>query len=112
MFHTRLKKARDDKKLNQKTVCEKIGITVLTLQSWEKGKTEPKVSELIKLSDTYGVSIEELCNGIHTTINKKILLKMKEIENFTNEEKRCVDMILEALIIRHYTKGIKLLDEI
>lgn len=55
-----LKDLRLDKKITQKDLSERLGITVPTLSHWECNYQEPSIFDLIKISDFFGVSIDYL----------------------------------------------------
>ena len=43
----RLKELREEKKLQQKDLAEKMNRTIACISSWETGKTEPSIDDLI-----------------------------------------------------------------
>jgi len=57
---TKLKNARVRTGLSQEDVSESIGISRQTLSSWENEKTYPDIISLIKLSDLYTESLDDL----------------------------------------------------
>ena len=54
-----LKGARANAGFTQKEVSQRLGITTVTLSNWEKGKTFPKVDQIFRLADLYGVSVND-----------------------------------------------------
>ena len=54
---------RKEKKLTQKALAEKIGVTDKAISKWERGLSYPDISLLIPLSEVLGVSVTELLNG-------------------------------------------------
>jgi len=58
-----IKDARLNKGLKQEVAAEQVGVTVQTYSKWENGKTEPKASQVAKLSEILGVSTHEICCG-------------------------------------------------
>ena len=52
--------ARVNAELTQDEVAKCLGIGKQPLVSWEKGRTEPKASQLAKLCELYGVPISAL----------------------------------------------------
>lgn len=72
-----LKQLRIEKNLTQKQASEKLHYSDNALSNWEKGKTLPNNPEtLVKLSELYDVSIEELLYG-----ERKNNKNSKEISN-------------------------------
>lgn len=55
-----LKAARVNADLTINEACAELGISNKTLISWEKGKTEPSYSQMMKLVSLYGMPIEAL----------------------------------------------------
>ena len=58
-----IRDARLKKSLKQEDVAKLLGITVQTYSKWENGKTEPKASQIAKLSGILGISTNTICNG-------------------------------------------------
>ena len=106
MLKDKLKQLRVNSGLSQKKAAEMLNITNQTIQQWEKGATEPRASDLITMSEMYSVSIEEICRGIETDSNQALALKIKESEKLNEEDRKCVNAMLEAMIIRHRTREI------
>ena len=52
--------ARVNAELTQEQVAKKMNVGKQKIVDWEKGKTEPKVSEAVKLSDLYGIPLENI----------------------------------------------------
>lgn len=55
-----IKKHREAAKLKQTELAEKIGISTVTLSRYENGEREPRVTELRKMSELFGCTIDEL----------------------------------------------------
>lgn len=53
-----LKAARVNADLTIVEASERLGISNKTLISWEKGKTEPSASQMMKLVSLYGIPME------------------------------------------------------
>ena len=45
--------------LSQAELAEKVGVSRLTLQKWEKGKTDMRVKHLQKISEITGISMDD-----------------------------------------------------
>lgn len=59
-FGSKLKQMRTKLGLSQEQFAESLGVTRQTIASWEKGKTYPDIGSVLKLSDLYEVSLDEL----------------------------------------------------
>ncbi|WP_372878695.1 helix-turn-helix transcriptional regulator [Spongiibacter marinus] len=60
-FHEHIKKLRESKELTQIQVAEAVGVAKNTYIGYEKGSREPRLNELKKLAELFGVSLGELC---------------------------------------------------
>lgn len=67
-----LKKARENKKLSQIDVANYLNISRQSISKWENDRTIPDIDNLIKLSDLYELSIDEL-------LKNKILINQNDI---------------------------------
>ena len=56
----RLKELRKEKKLSQKEIAKKIGVSYRTIQNWENGESQIKPEKSQQLADLFGVSIGNL----------------------------------------------------
>lgn len=60
---TKLKNARAKAKLTQESVADAIQVSRQTISNWENEKSYPDIVSVIKLSDIYQVSLDELLKG-------------------------------------------------
>lgn len=58
-----LRKAHD---MSQSELAEHIGVSQSNISAYESGKQEPKMSQLILLARTFGVSIDYVCGLTET----------------------------------------------
>ncbi len=58
-----IKKMRNERKLTQDSLAEKINVTRQTVSSWENDRTQPDIEMLGVLADVFGVSLEEIIYG-------------------------------------------------
>lgn len=56
----RIKELRDEKRLSQKFLAEKIGTSQRNIGRWENGENEPTYGQLVKLADFFNCSIDYL----------------------------------------------------
>lgn len=59
-FCARLKEIREEHKLSQKDVAEKLGCAVSTYANWEQGRTEPSIYDIFNLLSVYDIEANEL----------------------------------------------------
>ncbi|MFH1326385.1 MAG: helix-turn-helix domain-containing protein [Candidatus Falkowbacteria bacterium] len=69
-YYKFIKDLRNKKGLTQADVAEKIGISRSSYISFEQGKTELSLSEASKLADMFGISLEEIKNGLKPNYDK------------------------------------------
>ena len=65
-------KLRKEKKLSQKELAEKLGVSDRSISNWENGKNMPDLSLFKPLCEELGISINELMNGKVKRKNKYI----------------------------------------
>lgn len=59
-FGERLKELRKERGLGQIALAQKLGVGKSIISLWETGACEPTLSNLIKISKFFGVSIDYL----------------------------------------------------
>ena len=77
-------KLRNEKKLTQEELAEKLYIDKRKISRWECGNSIPDFDMLIKLSEILDVSLYELsiCKRIENeSLNRKIINKFKSIKD-------------------------------
>ncbi|MFJ8263195.1 helix-turn-helix transcriptional regulator [Rummeliibacillus sp. NPDC094406] len=62
-LESRLKKLRELHQYSQEDVARILDISRQSVSKWELGKGYPDLDNLIKLSDLYGVSLDEIIRG-------------------------------------------------
>ncbi|MCI9625693.1 MAG: helix-turn-helix transcriptional regulator [Clostridia bacterium] len=68
-FSQRLRKIRKEHKMTQKAVAEQIGIIGRTYIKYEHGEIVPPIDKLIKLSDLFDITMDELAG--RTDLDKR-----------------------------------------
>lgn len=68
-----IRSARKKANLTQRELSEKAGMAIVTIQQYESGKRQPRVSQLTKIAAALGVGIDELLGnpGRHTDQKEK-----------------------------------------
>lgn len=59
----KLKNFRLSLGMTQEQIAEKINVSRQTISNWENGKSLPDVISLIKISDLYQISLDDLLKG-------------------------------------------------
>lgn len=70
-----IKQLREERKITQAELAERIGVSSKTVSKWETGKGLPDISLLQPLAQALGVSVIELMNG-EQVINRNISSNM------------------------------------
>lgn len=70
MIADKIKAARTRKEYTQEQVAESLSISRQTLSNWENGKSLPDIISIIKMSELYDISLDELMKGDATLLNK------------------------------------------
>lgn len=96
---SKLKKARIDSKLTQEKVAEEIQVSRQTISNWENEKSYPDIISVIKLSDLYNISLDELLKG-----DSNMIKHLEESTNIVNSNKKLlmaigVNVLLMILFI-------------
>lgn len=63
-FAQRLLELRQDNNLTQNALAKAIGVSQKSIDFWEKGVNEPKLTYLIRLANYFSVSIDFLVGKI------------------------------------------------
>lgn len=63
--------ARVNAKLTQSAVAAEMGIDKSTIVNWEKGRSEPTVTQALWLSDRYGIPIDNIFLPYNLTKSEK-----------------------------------------
>jgi transcriptional regulator with XRE-family HTH domain len=58
-----IKQIRQDNKLTQKELADKLGVTYQAVSKWENGKNVPDISILKEMSKMFNIDIDEILDG-------------------------------------------------
>ena len=70
MIADKIKNARTIKKLTQEQVAEDFNVSRQTISNWENGKSLPDIVSIIRMSELYDLSRDELLKGDATLLHK------------------------------------------
>lgn len=95
----KLKKSRLESKLTQEKVAEEIQVSRQTISNWENEKSYPDIISVIKLSDLYNISLDELLKG-----DSEMIKHLDESTNIVSSNKKLliafgINIILFILFI-------------
>ena len=80
---TQIKNRRLAVGLSQEELAEQIYVTRQTLSNWENNKTYPDINSLLRLSDLFNVSLDELVKGDIQIMKEQI--NAEDIKKFNRE---------------------------
>ena len=63
MIADKIREARIGKKYTQEQAAEELKVSRQTVSNWENGKTLPDIVSVIRMSELYKVSLDELIKG-------------------------------------------------
>ena len=88
-LNTKLKEARSHAGLTQEEVAEAIQVSRQTISNWETGKFYPDILSVIKLSDLYAISLDELLKG-----DKKMIEHLEESTDVASSNRRLIAAVI------------------
>lgn len=111
-FKYNLKLSRKNKGITIKELADAIGVKAYTISDWEKGRSEPNISNLIKLADYFNLSIDFLVGkniNSNETYNEIIELINKYQDTNLNNE---LNELLTDVPYKHQVKLINIIKTI
>lgn len=92
---SKLKEARVQCTMTQEQVADELQVSRQTISNWENEKSYPDILSVIKLSDLYKVSLDELLKG-----DIKMIRHLAESTNVVTSNKKLLTMIaLNGLLL-------------
>lgn len=70
MIAEKIRNARKEKEYTQEEVAENLKVSRQTISNWENGKSLPDIISVIRMSELYDVSLDELLKGDKALIEK------------------------------------------
>ena len=81
----KLKNARIGSGMTQESVAEAIQVSRQTISNWENEKSYPDIVSVIRLSDLYHISLDELLKG-----DTKMIGHLEESTNVVNSNRKLI----------------------
>lgn len=85
----KLKEARMNAGLTQERVAETLFVSRQTVSNWENEKTYPDILSIIRLSDLYSISLDELLKG-----DTKMIEHLDDSTNVVKSNQKLLGAIL------------------
>ncbi len=112
-FAKKIKRLREDKKWSQIELAEKIKTDNRQISLYEHGKGYPAVETLIRLSKIFGVTVDYLVmdkltdEAVAELKDNELLEFFKNAENFREEDKKAIKIVLNAFVVKTKIDDIK-----
>jgi len=90
----KLKDARNHSGYTQEKVAEEISVSRQTISNWENEKSYPDIISVIKLSDLYSISLDDLLKG-----DTKMIEHLEESTNIVKSNKALISAILVNILL-------------
>lgn len=90
----KLKSARIESKLTQEQVAEELYVSRQTISNWENEKSYPDIISVVRLSDLYSISLDELLKG-----DKEMLDHLEESTNVVRSNKKLIGTAILNIIL-------------
>ena len=91
-----LKSARSAAKLSQEQAAEALGVSRQTVSNWETGKSYPDILSVIKMSELYSVSLDQLLRE-GTRMNPNYQEYLETSTNTVRSNERKSKLVLAAV---------------
>lgn len=103
---TKIKDARAAAQLTQEQVAEALGVSRQTVSNWENGRTYPDILSVIKMSDCYGVSLDQLLKDKKEEPMSDYTAFLEESTNVVRSKNRLAKIILAAVYLGIWALGL------
>lgn len=111
---SRIKQLRTEKKWTQAELAERLGIRQKQISAYERGTNVPSTEVLIKLAETFDVSLDYLAfevQGQSTKIavkDRDLLRYFEAIDYYSEDERRLVKDMLNLVVMKHKFQNLAL----
>lgn len=92
-FSEKLIMLRKNKKWSQEDLGNKLGVARQTVSKWELGETTPEMDKLLKMSEIFEITLDELMKEEDTNIESE------NINNISNSKAKFIKYLGVFLII-------------
>mgnify|MGYP005800087295 FL=1 len=90
----KIKNARIQKGYTQEQVAENLLVSRQTISNWENGKSLPDIISIIKMSELYELSLDEIMKG-----DKALLKKVERDVGAVKAEKKLIKFAWISIVI-------------
>lgn len=90
---------RKSKNLSQADLASKLCVSNKTISKWECGNGMPDIEMLYKISDIFGVTLDEMVNQTEKTTKKEEVKNDNQLSNLKAESKKSLTIIISFATI-------------
>ena len=88
-------------------MADLMKVSNITYMKYENGETEPKFSQMIEIVNALGAGIKDIFKDLETTLDEALMYNMKRTEILNDDEKECLNQMVEALLIKHQIESVQ-----
>ena len=104
-FPKRLVTTRKAQGFTQQSLADAVGMHVNQIKKYEAGTAQPTLTAMIKLAQTFHISLDELVfEEGERGPDEDLRLQFEAISRMTPEEKKIIKALLDGMIIKHQTQ--------
>ena len=89
-----IKSSRVESGFTQEKAAEELNVSRQTISNWENDKSLPDIISILKMSDLYHISLDELLKG-----DKKMVEKIKNDASYEEEQKKYLNYSFITMVI-------------
>ena len=90
----KIRNAREEKNLTQTQAAESLMVSRQTISSWENGKSLPDILSVIRMSELYKISLDELLKG-----DKAMMRKIEKDADIQKVERKLIKFAFIGIFI-------------
>lgn len=103
-FGERILSIRKRLKWSQDDLSKKVGTSAPIIGRYERNEIKPNIDTAKAIADALGVTVDFLLGSDDTVMDKELLQKVRDIESFSEEERKKIYDLLDMAISYHKTK--------
>ena len=89
----RIYKLRTEKNLSQGDLAELLEVSRQSISKWENNNAVPDLEKIIKMSDIFEVSLDELLKGEQTSHNRE-RIQVSQVNETANSQRKIIGTVL------------------
>ena len=69
-FHEKIRQCREENELSQDNIAERLHVSRQAVSKWERGINQPDIETIVRLSDIFGVTVDQLLRSDMIIVRK------------------------------------------